>query len=71
LSFAATKGASSPAYLTQDQRGELSRSRISTIAASKATKQVNDSGDDNNDNEKEEVQSIGKRAMMVVMTSKG
>jgi hypothetical protein len=49
-----------PAYLTQDQRDELSRSRISAVAASKATKPVDDSKDDE-DNDEEEVQSIGKK----------
>jgi hypothetical protein len=47
--------------LTQDQRGELSRSCISAIAAAKATKPVDDSGDDNDNNDKEEVRSIGKK----------
>ncbi len=51
----------SPAYLTQDQRGELSRSSISAIAAAKATKPADDSGDDNDDDDKEEMQSIGKK----------
>jgi hypothetical protein len=50
-----------PAYLTQNQRGELGRSCVSAIAAAKATKPANDSGDDDNDNDKEEVQSIGKK----------
>ncbi len=49
-----------PAYLTQDQRGELSRSRISAVAAIKATKPVDDSGDDDNDDDKEEMRSIVK-----------
>jgi hypothetical protein len=50
-----------PAYLNQDQRGERSRSLISTIAATKVTKPADDSGDDNDDNDKEDVQSIGKK----------
>ncbi len=50
-----------PAYLTQDQRGEHSRSLISTITAAKATKPADDSGDDNNDNDKEDVRSIDKK----------
>ncbi len=49
------------ACLTQDQRGEQSRSRISAIVASKATKPADDSRDDDEDNDKEEVQSIGKK----------
>ena len=50
-----------PAYLTQDQRGEHSRSLISTVVAAKATKPADDSGDDNDDDDKEDVQSIGKK----------
>ncbi len=40
-----------PAYLTQDQRGELSRSLISGIAAAKATKPADDSSHDNDGND--------------------
>ncbi len=50
-----------PAYLTQDQRGEHSRSLISTVGPAKATKPADDSGDDNDDDDKEDVQSIGKK----------
>ncbi len=41
-----------PGYLTQDQRGEPSRSLITTVAAAKATQPADDSGDDDNDNDK-------------------
>jgi hypothetical protein len=51
-----------PTYLTQDQRGELSRSGISAAAASKASKPADDSGDGNNDNDDKEVQSIDKKS---------
>ncbi len=51
----------SPTYLTQDQRGELIRSRISAVAAAKAAKPADDSGDDNDDNDKKELQSISKK----------
>ncbi len=47
-----------PAYLTQDQRGELSRSRISAVAAAKATKPVDDSRDDDDNDDDKEVWSI-------------
>jgi hypothetical protein len=50
-----------PAYLTQDQRGEHSRSLISAVAAAKATKPADDSGDDNNDDDKDDVRSIGNK----------
>jgi hypothetical protein len=50
-----------PAYLTQDQRGELSRSHISAVAAAKGTKAADNSGDNDNDDDKEEVRSIGKK----------
>jgi hypothetical protein len=50
-----------PGYLTQDLRGERSRSLISTVAAAKATKPADDSGDDNNNNEKDDVRSIDKK----------
>ncbi len=50
-----------PGYLTQDQRGERSRSLISTVVAAKATTPANDSGDDNNNNDKDDVRSIGKK----------
>jgi hypothetical protein len=49
-----------PAYLTQDQRGERSRSLISTAAAAKATKPADNSRDDNDDDDKEDMQSIGE-----------
>ncbi len=48
-------------YSTQDQRGERSRSLISTVAAAKATKPADDSGDDDDDNDEDDVQSIGKK----------
>jgi hypothetical protein len=48
-------------YLTQDQRGEHSRSLISTVADAKATKPADDSGDDDNDDDKDDVRSIGKK----------
>ncbi len=44
-----------PGYLTQDQRGEHSRSLISTATAAKATKQADGSGDDNDNNEEDDV----------------
>jgi hypothetical protein len=50
-----------PAYLTQDQRGERSKSLISTIAAPKATKPADDSGVDNDDNAEEDMRSIGNK----------
>jgi hypothetical protein len=50
-----------PGYLTQDQRGERSRSLISTVAATKDTKPADDSGDDNKDNDEDDVRSIGKK----------
>ncbi len=50
-----------PAYLTWDQRGELCRSRISAVAATKVTKAADHSRDDDNNEDKEEVQSIGKK----------
>ncbi len=50
-----------PGYLTQDQKGEHSRSLISTVAAAKATKPADDSGDDDNDDDEDDVQSIGKK----------
>ncbi len=50
-----------PGYLTQDQRGEHTRSLISTVAATKATKPADDSGDDNNNNDEDDVRSIGKK----------
>jgi hypothetical protein len=50
-----------PGYLTQDRRGERSRSLISTVAAAKATKSADDSGDDDNDNDEDDVRSIGKK----------
>ncbi len=49
------------AYLPQDQRGERSRSLISTIAAAKATKPADDFGDDDDGNDKEDVRSIVKK----------
>ncbi len=69
--FQLTRAHCLPAYLTQDQRGERSRSGISTIAAAKATKPDDDSGDDDDDDDKEDMPSIGEKAMMVLMTSKG
>ncbi len=48
-------------YLTQDQRGEQSRSLISTVAAPKATKPADDSGDDDNNDDENDVRSIGKK----------
>ncbi len=50
-----------PGYLTQDQRGERSRSLISTVGAAKTTKPADDSGDDNNNDDKDDVRSIGKK----------
>jgi hypothetical protein len=50
-----------PGYLTQDQRGERSRSLMSTVVAVNATKPADDSGDDNNDNDEDDVWSIGKK----------
>jgi hypothetical protein len=50
-----------PAYLTQEQWGEHSRSRISTVVATKATKPADDSRDDDDDNDEEDVPSIGKK----------
>ncbi len=47
--------------MTQDRRGERSRSGISTVAAAKATKPADDYGDDGNGNEEEDVPSIGKK----------
>ncbi len=60
LLFSATKGTSSFRLFDSDQRGERSRSLISTVAAAKATKPADDSGDDDNDDDKDDVQSIGK-----------
>ncbi len=47
--------------MTQDQRGELSRSHISATVAAKAAKPADDSGDDDEDNDNKEVQCIGKK----------
>ncbi len=49
-----------PGYLTQDWRGERSRSLIATVAAAKATKPA---GDDDNDNDKDDMRSIGKKGI--------
>jgi hypothetical protein len=56
-----TRAQPPPAYLTQDQRGERSSSRISTVMAAKAIKPADDSGDDDNDDEKEDMRSIGRK----------
>ncbi len=50
-----------PGYLTQDQRGEHSRSLISTVAAARATKPADDSGDDNDNDDKDDMRSIGEK----------
>jgi hypothetical protein len=50
-----------PADLTQDQRGEHSRSRISTVVAAKANTLADDSGDDSDDDDEEDMPSIGKK----------
>ena len=59
--FQPTRARCPPGYLTQDQRGERSRSLISTVAAAKATTPADDSGDDDEDNDKDDVRSIGKK----------
>ncbi len=59
--FQASRARCPPGYSTQDQRGERSRSLISTVAAAKATKPAEDSGDDDNNDDKDYVRSIGKK----------
>ncbi len=59
--FQPPRARSHPGYLTHDQRGERSRSLISTVAAAKATKPADDSGDDDDNNDEDDVWSIGKK----------
>jgi hypothetical protein len=49
------------ALCPQDQRGERSRSLISTVVAAKATKPADGFGDEDNDNDVDDVRSIGKK----------